>query len=134
MRERIPANVGGADSGDSTLNSVNPDTAGSGNYDEAVQKAMQAAEEQKRLYEETQKADEAAAQKQAKIQSEMQRTQNEINRLSGGGSGKKPDNNNSDSDKLKSLQNTIEQLKKDMLAAQTERLPSRKKAKKSRKN
>lgn len=125
-----PANVGGADSGDSTLNSVNPDTAGSGNYDEAIQKAMQATEEQKRLYEETQKADEAAAQKQAKIQSEMQRTQNEINRLSGGGSGKKPDNNNSDSDKLKSLQNTIEQLKKDMLAAQTERAALKEKGEK----
>lgn len=125
-----PANVGGADSGDSTLNSVNPDTAGSGNYDEAVQKAMQAAEEQKRLYEETQKADEAAAQKQAKIQSEMQRTQNEINRLSGGGSGKKPDNNNSDSDKLKSLQNTIEQLKKDMLATQAERAALKEKGEK----
>lgn len=125
-----PANVGGADSGDSTLNSVNPDTAGSGNYDEAVQKAMQAAEEQKRLYEETKKADEAAAQKQSRIQSEMQRTQNEINRLSGGGSGKKPDNNNSDSDKLKSLQNTIEQLKKDMLAAQTERAALKEKGEK----
>lgn len=125
-----PANVGGADSGDSTLNSVNPDTAGSGNYDEAIQKAMQAAEEQKHLYEETKKADEAAAQKQARIQSEMQRTQNEINRLSGGGGSKKPNNNNNDSDKLKSLQNTIEQLKKDMLAAQTERAALKEKGEK----
>lgn len=119
-----PVNVGGADDGTSTLDSVNPEAAdgSNGNYDEAVQKAMQAAEEQKRLYEETKKADEEMAQKQAKIQSDMQRVQSEINRLNGGGGGKKPDNKgNNDSDKLKSLQNNLEQLKRDMQAAQTER-------------
>ena len=119
-----PENIGSAESGTSTPDSVNPEAAdgSSGNYDEAVQKAMQAAEEQKRLYEETKKADEEMAQKQAKIQSNMQRVQNEINRLNGGGGGKKPDNKgDNDSDKLKSLQNNLEQLKRDMQTAQSER-------------
>ncbi|MDY4841568.1 MAG: hypothetical protein SO314_04310 [Alphaproteobacteria bacterium] len=118
-----PENIGSAESGTSTPDSVNPEAAdgSSGNYDEAVQKAMQAAEEQKRLYEETKKADEEMAQKQAKIQSDMQRVQNEINRLNGGGS-KKPDNKgDNDYDKLKSLQNNLEQLKRDMQTAQSER-------------
>ena len=83
---------------------------------------MQAAEEQKRLYEETKKADEEMAQKQAKIQSDMQSVQNEIDRLNGGGGGKKPDNKgDNDSDKLKALQNNLEQLKRDMQATQNER-------------
>ncbi len=119
-----PTNVGGADGGTSTLASVNPEAAdgSNGNYDEAVQKAMQAAEEQKRLYEETKKADEEMAQKQAKIKSDMQRVEGEINRLNGSGGGKKPaDNNGNDSDKLKSLQNNLEQLKRDMQATQNER-------------
>ncbi|MBP3346120.1 MAG: hypothetical protein J6L86_03700 [Alphaproteobacteria bacterium] len=119
-----PENIGSADGGTSTLDSVNPEAAdgSNGNYDEAVQKAMQAAEEQKRLYEETQKADEEMAQKQAKIQSDMQSVQNEIDRLNGGGGGKKPDNKgDNDSDKLKALQNNLEQLKRDMQATQNER-------------
>ena len=116
-----PENVGGADNGDSTLNSVNPEAAdgSNSNYDEAVQKAMQAAEEQKRLYEETKKADEEAAQKQAKIQSDMQKVQNEINRMNGDNN---PGRSSGDvTDRLNALQNNLEQLKRDMQAAQTER-------------